>query len=134
MKSRTPSFRTRLLIGGIAGFAGTLLMTSAMSRLHRRLPDEERYPLTPREIIDSAAEQAVVPLDNEAAMDLTTAAHFAYGAAAGSLIGAVNPRIGATEGALAGVAVWAASYLGWIPGVGLLKPRRGIRDAGTCSW
>jgi len=117
-----PHFRSRLLIGAVAGFAGTTLMTAAMSRLYRRLPERDRYPLTPREIIDSASNQASVPLENEAAIDLTIAGHFAYGAAAGSLIGVTNPRIGVVEGALAGVAVWAASYVGWIPGVGLLKP------------
>ena len=108
---------SRLLIGAIAGFVGTLAMTSAMARLHRRLPPRERYPLTPREIIDSA----VAPPD-EAAKDLTTAAHFTYGAACGSLIAAADPRISPATGAVAGVAVWLVSYMGWIPGVGLLKP------------
>lgn len=122
MSRNLPKLQSRLLIGAIAGFAGTLAMTSAMARLHRRLPAKERYPLTPREIIDSTAEQANIPLSEEAALDLTTAGHFAYGAAAGSLIGAANPRIGPMTGAAAGVAVWVVSYLGWIPGVGILKP------------
>jgi hypothetical protein len=113
---------SRLLIGGIAGFVGTLAMTAAMRRLHRQLPKEERYPLTPREIIDSTAAQTAGPLPNEAAKDITTAAHFAYGAATGSLIAAANPRIGKAAGAIAGVAVWLASYMGWIPGVGILRP------------
>ena len=108
---------SRLVIGAIAGFVGTMAMTSAMRRLHRRLPEEERYPLTPREIIDSAA----APPDGPA-KDATLAAHFGYGAATGALIAAANPRIGPATGAMAGVAVWLASYMGWIPGVGLLKP------------
>jgi hypothetical protein len=93
-----------------------------MRRLHARLPEEERYPLTPREIIDSAAEQAEVPLTSEAAKDVTTAAHFAYGAACGSLLGAVSPRTGPAAGAAAGVGVWLGSYLGWIPAARILKP------------
>jgi uncharacterized membrane protein YagU involved in acid resistance len=115
---------SRLLIGGIAGFVGTLAMTAAMSRLHRMLPAKERYPLTPREIVDALAHQdeAEPALSETAALDTTTAAHFAYGAATGALLGAANPKVGPAEGALAGVAVWAASYLGWIPGVGILKP------------
>ena len=64
---------TRLLIGGIAGIVGTLAMTAAMRRLHRRLPEEERYPLTPREIIDSGSKQLDVPLREAAAKDVTTA-------------------------------------------------------------
>jgi hypothetical protein len=122
MTKRTPGLRSRLLIGAIAGFAGTMAMTSAMRRLHRQLPSAERYPLTPREITDAAATAGGLPAGEEAIADATIAAHFLYGAVAGSLIAAVNPRIGRGTGAMAGVAVWVASYLGWIPGVGLLKP------------
>ena len=113
---------TRLLLGGIAGFVGTMAMTAAMRRLHERLPEEERYPLTPREIIDSTAEQAEVALTSEAAKDVTTAAHFAYGAACGAMLGAAAPRMGPVTGAAAGVGVWLGSYLGWLPAAGLLKP------------
>lgn len=113
---------SRLLIGGIAGFVGTLAMTATMRRLHRRLPAKERYPLTPREIIDSSAEQAGAAVSDEAAKDLTMAGHFLYGAACGSLIAAADPRVGRATGAAAGVAVWLVSYMGWIPGVGILKP------------
>ena len=113
---------TRLLLGGIAGFVGTMAMTAAMRRLHARLPEEERYPLTPREIIDSTAEQAEVALTSEAAKDVTTAAHFAYGAACGAMLGAAAPRAGPITGAAAGVGVWLGSYLGWLPVAGLLKP------------
>ena len=122
MNDKKLGLGSRLLIGGIAGFVATLAMTSAIARGHRRLPEEERYPLTPREIVDSTAEQMGVSLENEAAKDATIAAHFAYGAACGALIAAANPRIGETKGAAAGVGVWLASYLGWIPGVGILRP------------
>ena len=109
--------RSRLVIGAFAGIAGTMAMTSAMRRLHARLPEEERYPLTPREIIDAAA----APPD-EAAKDLTTAAHFAYGAACGALLAAADPNMGKARGAAAGAAIWLASYMGWVPALSLLKP------------
>jgi uncharacterized membrane protein YagU involved in acid resistance len=107
----------RLVIGGIAGFVATLAMTSAMRRLHKQLPAKERYPLTPREIVDSALDPpaAVAP-------DLTLVAHFAYGAACGALIAAADPRIGRLAGAAAGGAIWLTSYMGWIPAFGVLKP------------
>jgi hypothetical protein len=122
LKNDRLSLGSRLLIGGIAGFVGTLAMTSVMARGHRRLPPQERYPLTPREIVDSALAKAGMELGNEAAKDATLAAHFLYGAACGALIAAADPRPSETRGALAGAGVWLASYLGWIPGVGILKP------------
>lgn len=117
-----PRIGSRLLMGAIAGLAGTMAMTAAMRRLHRRLPSGERYPLTPREIIDSGAASQELEPGPEAAKDITIAAHFAYGAAAGSLIGAADPRLGLRTGAAAGAAIWLASYMGWIPAVGILKP------------
>lgn len=113
---------TRLLIGGIAGFVGTMAMTGAMRRMHRRLPEKERYPLTPREIIDAGSSQLGAPLRGEAAKDVTTAAHFAYGAATGALLAAMNPDPAKKTGAAYGAAVWLASYMGWIPAVGTLAP------------
>jgi hypothetical protein len=98
---------SRLVIGGIAGFVATLAMTSAMRHLHRRLPGKERYPLTPREIVDSA----IAPPPSMAP-DLTLALHFAYGAGCGALLAAADPRIGRVSGALAGGAVWLVSYMG----------------------
>ena len=109
---------SRLVDGAIAGFDGTM----AMRRLHRRLPAKERYPLTPREIVDSGAKQVGVPLTGEAAKDVTALAHFAYGAATGALLAAMNPDPKKRTGALYGAGVWLASYMGWLPAVGNLKP------------
>ncbi len=122
MIGRDPLLRGRLLIGAIAGIAGTVAMTSAMARLHRRLPPAERYPLPPREIVETVTGKAGASLGDEAAKDTTIAAHFAYGAAAGAAIAAANARPSAWSGAAAGVAIWIGSYLGWIPGTGILKP------------
>ena len=109
--------RSRLVIGAVAGIVGTMAMTSAMRRLHGRLPRDERYPLTPREIVDSVASPP-----EEAARDLTTAAHFAYGAACGALLAAADPKPGKRAGAAAGATIWLASYMGWIPALNLLEP------------
>jgi hypothetical protein len=119
---RDPRLRSRLLIGAIAGIAGTVAMTSAMARLHRRLPPAQRYPLPPREIVETVTATAGASLVDEAAKDATIAAHVAYGAAAGAAIAAATARPGPGGGAAAGVAIWLASYLGWIPGTGILKP------------
>ena len=113
---------SRLILGGIAGFVGTMAMTAAMRRLHRRLPAKQRYPLPPREIVDSGSRQIGMPLAGEAAKDVATAAHFAYGAAMGAAIAAMNPDPKKRTGAAAGAAIWLASYMGWIPAVGTLEP------------
>jgi hypothetical protein len=108
---------SRLVIGGIAGFVATMAMTAAMRRLHGRLPARERYPLTPREIVDSAFDPPA-----RAAPDLTLACHFAYGAGCGALLAAASPNVGRVGGAMAGGAVWLTSYMGWIPALGMLEP------------
>ena len=108
---------SRVVIGAVAGFVATMAMTSAMRRLHGKLPAKQRYPLTPREIVDSALDPP-----RSAAPDLTIAAHFAYGAACGALIAAANPRVGRAGGSLAGAAIWLTSYMGWIPALGVLEP------------
>ena len=110
----------RLVVGGIAGFVATMAMTAAMRRLHARLPAKERYPLTPREIVD-----ATLAPPRGLAPDLTLAAHFAYGAACGALLAAASPRIGRAAGTAAGAGIWLASYMGWIPALGILKPATG---------
>lgn len=122
MSDDRPPLANRMLIGAIAGFVATMAMTAAMNRMHSRLPAKERYPLTPREIIDSASDALGAAPREANAADVTAAAHFVYGAAAGSVLGAADPRMGRVAGAMAGVAVWTISYLGWIPAVGLLKP------------
>jgi uncharacterized membrane protein YagU involved in acid resistance len=113
---------SRLLIGDIAGFVGTMAMTAGMRRMHRRLPAKERYPLTPREIVDSGAKQVGVPLRGEAAKDVSAVAHFAYGAVTGAMLAAMNPDPKKKTGAAAGFAVWVASYMGWLPAFGTLEP------------
>ena len=100
-----------LLLGAIAGFVGTAAMTAAMSRLHRALPRDERYPLPPRELVEPLAPTA----PDGTVKDLALAAHFGFGAGAGALIAAAAPRLGPAGWSGAGVGVWALSYLGWAP-------------------
>jgi uncharacterized membrane protein YagU involved in acid resistance len=116
-KDLQPALATRLLLGGIAGFVATAAMTAAMVRLHRRLPDRERYPLPPREIAER-----VTGMADPAVRDVAMAAHFLYGGACGALVAALRPEPSRAEGAAAGVAIWAGSYFGWVPAFGILKP------------
>jgi hypothetical protein len=103
-------------------------MTLAMKLMHERLPREEQYPLPPREIAEEVAEKVGVNehLGEEERRAATWASHFAYGAACGALYGALSGEGADERPALAGVgfglAVWAGSYLGWLPAAGILAP------------
>jgi uncharacterized membrane protein YagU involved in acid resistance len=118
----------RVLSGSLAGFAATAPMTAVMEALYRVLPPHERRgPLPPREITMKAAE--AVDAENELSetqkKGLTGLAHFAYGAGAGAGYGAVSPHLPfgpAANGVAYGLAVWAGSYLGWLPAAGVLPP------------
>ena len=108
---------TRWVMGAIAGIVATAPMTMAMRHLHRRLPPPHRYPLPPRELVESSALRRLGNRGN-----MTIIAHFLYGGAAGAIFAATWRRPRLRRGALYGVIVWTASYLGWIPSIGLLKP------------
>jgi hypothetical protein len=118
----------RILLGALAGLAATGPMTLAMKLMHERLPREERYPLPPRQVTEGLAEKAGVneDLDEEEREAATWASHFAYGAACGALYGAVSgERVDGhplLAGAGFGLAVWAGSYLGWLPAAGIIAP------------
>jgi hypothetical protein len=107
----------KALLGGLAGVAGTGAMSVAMQALYRKLPVEDRYPLPPRQITERLVGEQTdgVPIK-------TILAHFGYGALAGALLGVVRPSAGGIQGIGFGLAVWTASYLGWIPALHVLKP------------
>lgn len=114
------------LAGALGGLLATVPMTIAMEKLHRKLPREERYPLPPRQIMEDLVERSPIdrPADNRSMAELTLASHFLYGAATGAFYGLLlhkrpSPIL---RGAGFGVAVWAASYLGWIPAAKILRP------------
>ncbi len=124
----------RLLVGGLAGLTATVPMTLVMLALYRGLPKSEQYALPQVEIIDAVADQAGGHDDRDAASPpepgkpldtVAVLAHFGYGAASGAAYAALTPP-GAARPALRGLAfglaLWAASYLGWLPLLGILTP------------
>ena len=117
-----------LISGAMAGFVATIPMTLAMKAMHEMLPEEEKYPLPPRLIVENAEETAGVEekLDEKDKHHLTLASHFAYGSAAGALYNATMNTLdlqpNAANGIAYGLGVWSASYLGLLPALGLLAP------------
>jgi uncharacterized membrane protein YagU involved in acid resistance len=114
------------VIGLIAGVVATGPMTTAMILWHRRLPASERYPLPPREITMKLARHAGVAdkMSAETRSAATMLAHFGYGGATGAIYGALSDNIPAStlsKGVAFGLLVWTASYLGVLPGAGILS-------------
>lgn len=113
-------------IGWIAGGVATGPMTVAMILWHRRLPPAQRYPLPPREITEKLEDKAGLKggLSEPAESAATLLAHFGYGAAAGLLYALLAGKVRVPRlatGVAFGLAVWTVSYLGVLPGAGVLK-------------
>jgi uncharacterized membrane protein YagU involved in acid resistance len=113
-----------MLIGAAAGAAATVPMTMVMEALHERLEGEPAKPLPPREVAEGMAAQGGVhhKLSEQDKQDLTLAAHFGYGAGCGALYGLIAPRstpASVLAGMAFGLGVWAGSYLGLLPAMGL---------------
>ncbi len=110
------------MLGGAAGtavFTGWMLAAQELGLLGE---------LPPRKITRKALDAVTDAPKSKAAIDVATAvAHFGYGLGTGALFGLLfrsTRRLGAApvQGALFGAAVWAASYMGWIPAVGIMPP------------
>jgi uncharacterized membrane protein YagU involved in acid resistance len=117
----------RLLIGAFAGLVATVPMTVVMKLLHKGLPKREQYPLPPRSVTMKVASKVGIKdsLDEKEKYVLTAVSHFAYGTATGALYAPLAKSISKSpfiEGASWGLAVWAGSYLGWLPAMGILRP------------
>lgn len=132
--ANSPHNRSKYIRGAIAGLVATAPMTLAMEGLYRRLPPVEKNPLPPRELTMKVTEAVGVKdqLPQEDRFSLTLISHFAYGAASGLAYAAIMDQFklgtlkgrstSTAKGALFGLAVWAGSYLGWIPAIRLMSP------------
>jgi uncharacterized membrane protein YagU involved in acid resistance len=91
------------------------------------LPKGEKYHLPPRLITEEITER--VGLDDKMTdkelTGLTVASHFGYGALFGAIYAPLSKKLpmhSSVKGTVAGLAVWAGSYLGWLPAAGILQP------------
>ncbi len=116
----------KLIQGAAAGLVATVPMTLFMRSAWKRLPAQEKYALPPRQVTRNVIRpRRFFRLSPEKQTALTLLFHFLFGAAAGSLYGTVEAKIPLQEslkGSLAGLIVWAGSYLGWIPAFEILPP------------
>jgi NAD(P)-dependent dehydrogenase (short-subunit alcohol dehydrogenase family)/uncharacterized membrane protein YagU involved in acid resistance len=100
----------------------TMLMQAGFSLLPRR----ERYPLPPRQIAMQVAEATGVrrELSERQKTLVTLFSHFLYGATTGAIYTLLLGRrqSSTSKGTAYGLLIWVASYLGWLPAAGILKP------------
>lgn len=86
--------------------------------------------LAPERITEAGLDVLGTPRDERLTDAVTTVNHFAYGAAGGALYAVLTSRLrrrGVVPGMLFGLALFTASYEGWVPAVGILPP---IHEAG----
>ena len=117
----------RILAGLVGGAVGTVFMTMAMKKMHRQLPRKDRYPLPPRRVTMELAEKSGLgpPRRETNRKALTRVTHYAFGTGMGAVYSIIAPRTRWAPVVAAlpfGLAVWAGSYLGWLPALGLHPP------------
>ena len=125
--SRSDLWFRKMLHGALAGFVATAPMSLSMVLGWRLLPRREKYHLPPRIITEEIAERLGIEdrIGEKEMVGFSIFSHFGYGAVFGTVYALVQDRIpvhSSLKGALAGVALWAASYLGWLPAMGILTP------------
>ncbi len=122
-------------VGGTVGAALMLPLFAAATRLGL-LPQPP-----PARVVDWAAAAAAGAAADPAAAPppgrgpVVVGSHLLYGAVAGAGYGVGRRALGlpgAVAGPAFGLAVWAASYAGWLPATGIL-PRPGRQPAGA-AW
>jgi uncharacterized membrane protein YagU involved in acid resistance len=112
------------LKGALAGLVATVPMTLFMLATQRFLPRGQRYDLPPEIITKELAHRAHIRhhMNKKLILGATLASHLGYGATMGVLYGPLGrrrPLLATGQGVLFGLVVWAASYLGLLPLLGM---------------
>jgi putative membrane protein len=99
-------------------------MTIFMLATQRFLPKRQQYRLPPEMITSELAHRAHVRhhLNKQMVLGATLVSHFGYGAAMGAAYAPLYRRVplpAILQGILFGLVVWAASYLGLLPLLGI---------------
>jgi uncharacterized membrane protein YagU involved in acid resistance len=119
----------KLIQGAAAGLIATLPMTIFMRSTWKRLPAEEQYALPPRLITRSLVGPGRFwKMSRRGQTAIILVLHFLFGAMAGSMYGMLEEKVPlqrSVKGPLAGMVVWTASYLGWVPALGIMPPATG---------
>jgi hypothetical protein len=114
-----------ILDGALGGAVGTVGMSGLMLAAGKTgLMGEQ----PPDKIAGAALDTAGVHARDEKEQDAAaTLLHFGFGIGCGALFGLLHRRLpfhvpGALHGMFFAIVVWAASYQGWIPALGIMPP------------
>jgi hypothetical protein len=111
--------------GGIAGLVATAAM-SALMMAARRAGLLGRQP--PERLTERALDAVGMHRRREETQDVLAAAlHFGFGASMGTVFGPLRRRLrlpldAGLQGVIFGTLVWAVSYKGWLPALGIMPP------------
>jgi hypothetical protein len=121
----------RVAAGGVSGLLATVAM-SAWMFAGQAVSHHGEQP--PKRLVRGFAHRAGIPAKRHgpATVAVTGVAHLAFGATCGALYGAVVPRSTISRGVATGLGIWATSYAGWIPALGLLPPPQ--KDLPGRAW
>ena len=121
--ARTESILSRAIRGSLVGAAATIPM-SAVMLASQRAGLMSKHP--PERVVERGAHAADLAPDETAVDVAASMTHVAFGAAAGLAFGLLRPRLLAVPPeatALAwGLVIWAVSYFGWVPALGIVPP------------
>ena len=117
-----------LIADAARGLAAGALATVGMSAVMfaaRRAGLLGRMP--PERITSHLLDHFRIRRSRESQDLLAAVLHIGFGSAAGAVFGVARRRLpvplpGVVQGLVFGTAVWAVSYLGWVPALGILPP------------
>ena len=112
------------LKGALAGFIATGPMTVFMLTSQRIMPKGQQYELPPELITKELAHRAHIRwhMNKTQILAATLVSHFGYGAAMGALYSPLHKKLplpAVLKGVIFGFVVWAGSYLGLLPLMGI---------------
>src|SRR5436853_1439401 len=117
-------FPQRVLLGAAAGFGATMVLHQVMTLTGKAIPDSKPPTRQDPGKFMIAKVEKIVHLPEKLEPAAVKSLQLGYGMTSGALYGAIRNRTASTllDGALLGIAVWAAGYLGWLPATDLMPP------------
>jgi hypothetical protein len=110
--------------GAVGGVAAAAPMAIYMKAFQQLAPSTRWQSLPPRQIATRIGRRLGLRR-NGGGTAATALGHLGYSIAAGSLYPVARPLLPGPpllKGALFGVGLWGAGYLGWVPAAGILRP------------